>query len=364
MKKLRRESEPFKGLSIGLDLHKSFIQFSVLDGSGGEIDAGRIVSAAKELDGLMERLAMPGTPLQVAMEASGCFVWVFDRLAARLGRQAVHVAAPSKVKAIAQAGEKTDQTDAWWLADLLRVGRLPEAFVAEGDLRDLRVVSRELRSVVDARSDLMRRMKSHLAQLGMGFPASDWASVEGRSRIAALVARVRAEHGERGEAIGRLWSRIGAMDEEVDHWRERVKRIGKRFEQIKLIDEEMPGVGWQLAAVVWSELGDPGRYHDAKAYAKATGLTPGYRSSGGRAGKGKITREGSAHARWALTRAVVGAMRCRGGPGLAVKKWVQRMCRRKSKKAAMVAAARKLAEGIWRLFRLGEAFDLARAFPA
>jgi len=66
--------------------------------------------------------------------------------------------------------------------------------------------------------------------------------------------------------------------------------------------------------------------------------------------------------RWALTRAVLSCLRCLKGPGLAVKQWVRRQQRCKPKKTAIVAAARKLAEGLWRLFTLGEAFDLGRIF--
>jgi hypothetical protein len=46
-----------------------------------------------------------------------------------------------------------------------------------------------------------------------------------------------------------------------------------------------------------------------------------------------------------------------------VKYWVLRRSRGRPKKKVIVAAARKLAEGVWRLFALGEEFDLARAFP-
>jgi transposase len=366
MKKLRRRVEKFNGLSVGLDLHKQFIQVSILDRKGDEILADRFRSDQTWLSEQVDQwLALAGADkgLQVAMEASGCFVWVYDLLKARLGGEAVRVAAPSKVKAIAEAGEKTDASDAWWLAYLLQEGRLPEAFVAEGDLRELRIASRELRSVVDERSDLMRRMRSHLAQLGVSFAKSDWASVVGRRRITTRVDQAEASHGLRGQAIARLWRRIQGLDEEVDHWSKQVQALSKRFDEVALLDEQLPGVGPVIAAIVWSELGDPGRYRSAKAYAKATGLTPGYRESGGRRSKGKITREGSAHVRWALTRAVLSCMRCTKGPGVAVKTWVQRQGRRKPKKAAMVAAARKLAEGVWRLMKLGEAFDLRRTFP-
>ena len=364
MKKLRRRVELFNGICIGLDLHKRFIQMSVLDGAGDEVAADRFASDRDVLLKQLDRFVSGGEPVRVVIEASGCFVWVYDLLVERLGRESVQVAAPSRVKVIAEAGEKTDASDAWWLAYLAREGRLPEAFVAEGELRELRIASRELRSVTDERSDLMRRLKSHLAQLGLGFSASWWASVAGRAKIETLVAEVASAHGERGRAVSRLWSRIKSLNDEVAYWRDRVKALGDRFEQVEALQAELPGMGPQLAAVVWSELGDPSRYHRAKAYSKATGLTPGYRESGGRRTGQSITRMGSAHVRWALTRAVLACLRCQRGPGVAVKRWVQKQSRRKPKKAAMVAAARKLAEGVWRLFKLGEAFDLRRAFPA
>lgn len=197
----------------------------------------------------------------------------------------------------------------------------------------------------------------------MSFKTRDWASQVGRARIKALVDRAEAEHGLRGESIARLWDRIQKLEEEAGHWRDRVGELSKRFEQIKVLQDALPGVGPQIAAVVWSELGDPSRYRSAKSYAKATGLTPGYRESGGRKGRGKITRMGSAHVRWALTRAVLSCTRCTKDPaGLAIRHWLARAEQRKPKNAAMVAAARKLAEAVWRLFALGEAFDLTRAF--
>lgn len=362
MKKLRDRIERFNGLTVGLDLHKTFIQVSVLEADGAESRNDRMPAQAGPLLKLVDELAGRAS-VRVALEASGCFVWVYDLLVARLGRSAVQVAAPSKVKVIAQSGEKTDASDAWWLAYLAQEDRLPQAFVAEGPLRELRIATRELRSVVDERSDLMRRMRSHLAQLGISFPKSAWASVSGRALIDQLVAETRCQHGERGEAIGRLWRRIEQLSTEVDHWRQRVTALSKPFDEVAQLEKTMPGVGELIAAIVWSELGDPSRYRSAKAYAKATGLTPGYRESGGRRKGGAITREGSAHVRWALTRAVLACLRCRQGPGVAVQLWVQKQSRRKPKKAAMVAAARKLAEGIWRWRHTGEGFDLTRSFP-
>lgn len=347
---------------MGLDLHKAFIQWSLIDVHGDETANERIASEAADLTKLIDKLTAEGEALQVVLEACGCFMWVYDLLVEKLGKAKVHVAAPSKVRAIADSKEKNDENDAWWLAYLLYECRLPEAFVAEGDLRDLRVASRECRTVVDQRSDLMRQMRSHLLQLGMKLPRNAWSSRDGRVKVERMLEQL-SDHRMRGVLIRRLWGRIQTMDEEVAYWNEQVKKLSKVFDEVVLLAQQLPGVGPVVSAAVWSELGDPGRYHSAKAYAKATGLTPGYRESGGkRVGKPKITREGSAHVRWALTRAIVSCQRCKSGPGLAVKQWTERMSKRKAKKAVYVAAARKLAEGIWRLFALGEAFDLARAF--
>lgn len=363
MKKLRRRPNRFKGITVGIDLHKKFFQYSVLTAEGDEVQSDRAASRPELLSRLVDRWCAEGQAVQVCVEASGCFLWAYDLLVDRLGEGQVHVAAPSKVRVIADSMEKNDENDAWWLGYLLWEGRLPEAFVVQGELRELRIASRELRSVVDEQSDLKRRLKSHLAQLGVSFKSKDWASQVGRARIAALVDRAEAEHGLRGESIARLWDRIQAMDQEVEHWRARVVQLSKRFDQIKVLQDALPGVGPQIAAVIWSELGDPSRYRSAKSYAKATGLTPGYRESGGRKSRGKITRMGSAHVRWALTRAVLSCTRCTKDPaGLAVRHWLSRAEQRKPKNAAMVAAARKLAEAVWRLFALGEAFDLHRAF--
>lgn len=363
MKKLRRRPNRFKGITVGIDLHKKFFQYSVLSAEGDEVQSDRAASSPDVLSRLVDRWCAEGRAVQVCVEASGCFLWAYDLLADRLGEGQVHVAAPSKVRVIADSMEKNDENDAWWLGYLLWEGRLPEAFVAQGDLRELRIASRELRSVVDDQSDLKRRLKSHLAQLGVSFKTGDWASADGRARIGALVDRAEREHGLRGVSIARLWDRVQELDDEVGYWRDQVGRLSKRFDQVKVLQDSLPGVGPQIAAVIWSELGDPSRYRSAKSYAKATGLTPGYRESGGRKSRGKITRMGSAHVRWALTRAVLACTRCTKDPaGLAVRHWLARAERRKPKCAARVAAARKLAEAVWRLFALGEAFDLTRAF--
>ena len=358
MKKLHRNAVHFKGLTLGLDLHKKFIEWSLMDRQGNETDLGRINSTREELEKLLAR--WKGQPLQVSMEACGCFVWVFDLLKEKLGRETVHVAQPSRLHVIANSMEKNDSNDAWWLAYLLYEGRLPEAMVAEGSLRDLRVTTRELRFYTDKRSDLLRRFKSHLAQAGQCIPKNWQASVKGRDAAQKIITQIK---GELANALQQLFNEIKHLSSAVLYWNGRIKVLSKELPATQKMQDEMPGFGTILSATVVAELNDPKKYSNEKAYAKATGLTPGMRESGGKVQATGISRAGSRHARWAFTRAVLSVLRCKKGVGQRIRQWVEERAKYKPKRKIIVAAARKMAEGVWRLFAWGEAFNLERAFP-
>jgi transposase len=359
MKKLTRSVTRFKGYSLGLDVHKAFIEYCVLDRHGELVDKGRIGSREDELLKLLARLKRRG-PLQASLEACGCFVWIFDVLARELGRERVQVAQPSRLQVIAKSMEKNDANDAWWLAYFLHEGRLPVCFVAEGALRDLRIASRELRAYTDQRGDLLRRLKSHLAQAGLSV-AKNWHTSKVRRKAAKQV--IAAVSGERKTALEQLYKQSMQVTRQLRFWLVRVKELSKALPEVQRLIEEMPGVGPVVGGAVVGELGSPKRFHSAKAYAKATGLTPGYRESGGRVQGTGISRQGSAQARWAFTRAVISCLRCKSGAGLQIKQWVQERAKHKHKQKVVVAAGRKLAEGAWRLFAFGESFNLAAAFP-
>lgn len=359
MKKITRSGFRFKGLSLGLDVHKKFIEYCVLDASGEELMAGRIGSRKDELVALLARLKTRGA-VQACLEACGCFIWIFDQLVEVLGREVVHVAQPNRIHVIANSMEKNDANDAWWLAYLLYERRLPESFVAEGPLRELRIASRELRSYTDERGDLLRRFKSHLAQAGLSVAKSWHASKIGRQKARKVIAVVE---GERGRALNALRKQIAKLSRQMKYWRERVCELARGFPQAQIMQRELPGFGVLISTIALAELGMPQRFRNQKAYAKATGLTPGYRKSGGNEQPTSITRQGSRHARWAFTRAVIACLRCKSGTGLQIRQWIEQRVRYKPKKKVIVAAARKLAEGVWRLFAYGEAFQLEAAFP-
>ncbi|PIB06306.1 hypothetical protein B1C81_24765 [Streptomyces sp. HG99] len=72
----------------------------------------------------------------MVLEATYGWYWVADVLQAAGAR--VHLAHPLGVKGFAYRRVKNDIRDAADLADLLRMGRLPEAWIAPPQVRELR----------------------------------------------------------------------------------------------------------------------------------------------------------------------------------------------------------------------------------
>lgn len=76
--------------------------------------------------------------------------------------------------------------DAADLADLLRMGRLPEAYLAPPAVRELREAVRHRAKLVALRSGLKAQVHAVLAKQGLLVPVSDLFGVGGRDRLTRL----------------------------------------------------------------------------------------------------------------------------------------------------------------------------------
>ena len=117
--------------------------------------------------------------------------WAADTLA-ELGAT-VHLAHPLGVKAFSYRRVKNDERDAADLADLLRMGRLPEAWIAPPATRELRELVRHRAKLVGLRSNLKCQVHAVLAGAGVPVPMSDLFGVGGQQLLATgrAVARSR-----------------------------------------------------------------------------------------------------------------------------------------------------------------------------
>jgi transposase len=360
MRKMNRPVQKVNGHVAGFDVHKSTITFCVLDRKGNEVAEGQFPADAVSLERFVNR-HVGRKRFHFAFEASGYSLWVYDFLVTRCGDEQVHVAHARHVRAIANSPRKNDRNDAFWLAYLTHEGRLPEAQLPAGDLRELRVATRARIRTVRRRTTVITRIRSLLAQVGIRI-SHKLDSVRGRSRLAEIAATLP---GMRGAAVRDHADELDALDRRIRAWEKRIEGLVARFPEVQALKRELPGFGRTLAPAIYAETGSLRRFASAKQLGGYTGLTPTDRSSSGKTHHGRMARDGSRFLRWALIQAVMACLKSRTGPGLAVGDWVRRhQARMGDKKRAQCAAARKLAECAWRLFHYGERFDAARAFSS
>ena len=108
----------------GLDLHKRFSMITATNTEGQELVKQRKLTNNGEIIELFQEL---GDPVEVAIEATRSWYWLYDLLEERGIK--VKLSHPLKTKAIASAKVKNDKIDSKVLAHLLRADLLPLPFV-------------------------------------------------------------------------------------------------------------------------------------------------------------------------------------------------------------------------------------------
>ena len=106
--------------------------------------------------------------LNVVMEATGFYFWIYDVIVAR--NHDVKVVHPNQAKSLMKARSKTDKNDAFMLADLLRLEGLKGIYVPSKEVQELRDLTRHRESLVRKKGNLKREIVASLDQHGIKIP--------------------------------------------------------------------------------------------------------------------------------------------------------------------------------------------------
>jgi transposase len=312
---------------VGIDLHRRRTVIVRTDETGQRLGMARIDN---DPVALALEVAKAGPDAEVVLEACYGWYWAADVLAEQLGGERVHLAHPLGVKGFSYRRVKNDERDAADLADLLRMNRLPQAWIAPPDVRDLREVVRHRAKLVAIRSNLKSQVHAVLAKRGVAVAMSDVFDVGGTVFLDGL--DLPGEFGARVASLRRL---IKDLNFEIDIAGKRVQARLRNDPGWRAI-QALPGVGPVLATVFVAEIGDVTRFTSPHQLTCWAGLTPKHRESDTTVHRGRITKQGNRAVRWAAVEAV---QRAKTGPAGAVK---ARLGPRRGTNVAKVAAGRKL----------------------
>lgn len=333
-------------LHYGLDVHKRYTTFCVMDDGGAILREGRCGNEA--LPGVF----LEGEGMRAAvMEAGPNWGYLYDKIEPLV--DVVLLAHPQRVRAIATARVKTDAIDARTLAHLLRADLIPAAYVPEPQIRRRRELLRYRMDLVKQRTAMKNRVHALLAQVGATPPVTDLFGRGGRRWL----GQVRLD-GQRAYELRGYLRILDCLGEEIAEVTGRVRAAAGSDVQAQLL-MTIPGIAELTAWTLLAEIGDISRFPDAQHLVSYAGFAPRVASSGGRTKRGHITKQGPSALRWVLIEAAHTAVR---KPGR-LQRIHRRLRRGKSPAVAITACARELLVAVYHMLTRGEAYRVDGSPP-
>lgn len=287
----------------GFDVHRRQITFDALNTETGELSRGRIDCSRAAVAGWVERF--PGQQVEVALEAATGWLFVCEELAT--AGATPHLAEPAETSARRgnKRRAKTDRADARHLRELLCEGRLPEAWRPPAHVCAWRSRTRLRKTLVEERTQWLQRIRATLFHYGV-------PSEEVPARLLGRQGRAFLEQLElppaASERVQVALALIDALDTQLAPLERELRRLARRQRGCRALLRQH-GIGELTAATILCELGDVSRLSSSRKAVRAVGLDVGVHRSDRRSRLGKLTKQGSAHARWALYEAAQSACR-------------------------------------------------------
>jgi transposase len=336
-------------IMAGIDLHSNNAVIGLINQDGQRLGHKKVpCDLSKVLDYLEPHRAQIE---RVAVESTFNWYWLVDGL--QLHRYHVVLANPAAIKPYEGRKHADDKTDAYFLAELLRLGILPTGHIYDPQLRPVRDMLRRRMSLVHQRTALMLSVKS-LYQRMSGINLS-------RSQVQALAPE---------EAMGLFTHSADQLVAQqqtrlISHYTEGIKKIEK--EVLKAASKlpsykrvtQLPGVGVILGLTITMETGPIDRFASAGNYASYCRCVDAGRYSNGKSKGDNNSKCGNKYLGWAFVEAAQYARRY----SPECQRFYDRKEAQTNAAVATKALACKLSKAAWHLMRHGQKLDLQRMFP-
>lgn len=341
-------TEAVNSLYAGLDLHKSNVFCAIIDQQGQAVYQRRLPT---ELPTILQALQPYRVPLKaLAVESTFNWYWLVDGLQA--AGYPVCLANPSQMDAYSGLKRTNDQTDALWIAEMLRLGVLPVGYIYPAAQRPIRdMLRRRMLVSRQATQTLLSLQSMVLRQSGRAVGAATlqrWTLVEVREHFADEFSQTTA--ATMLELLGEQRRLQQALEKQVLG----KMKLQEPFQRLLSI----PGIGPILGLTIALETGPIQRFASAGDYASYCRAVDSRCESDGQK-KGENNRKnGNSYLGWAYVEAANFLARF----DAQAQAWFARKQSRTSRVVAVKALACKLAKAVFYVLRDGVAFDGNKLF--
>lgn len=336
-------------LYVAFDVHSSSSVVAVVDEDGNRVMARKV---RNDPQAVLEALEpMPGEIVGVVVESTYNWYWIVDAVM-EAGYRA-HLANPSQIQKYKGLKHSDDRHDAFWLADMLRLGILPQGYIYPKQDRPVRDLLRKRSHLVRLRTSLILGLQSIIVRnYGVKPKLKDLQAIS-EDRITPLLdgdEYIRLAGQVSKESIDFLVRQIHVIERAV------LSRVRLRAEYKNLIT--LPGVGKILALTIMLETGPIGRFPGVGNYVSYSRKVPSeWRSNGKRKGSGN-RKNGNKYLSWAFAEAAELARRM----DPVARRYYNRKLHRTNTAVAHSALAHKLARAAYYVMRDQVAFSSQKAF--
>lgn len=281
-------------LYAGCDLHGNSNFIGVVDAEGKRVFKRKL---SNDL-GLVQEALEPFQQelVGIAVESTYNWYWLVDGLM-ETGYK-VHLANPSAIGQYAGLKHSDDQHDAFWLAEMLRLGILPEGYIYPKEERPVRDLLRKRGHLVRLRTSLIISLQNILSRnLGRKMNVNDVKAIK-EDRVSVLL--------ERNEDLA-LAGRVSK--EAIDHLTRQIHKI-EWVVQKKLVVKEayrylltLPGVGKILSLTIMLETGPISRFETVGDYVSYCRKVPSQWTSNGKWKGCGNRKNGNRYLAWAYSEA-------------------------------------------------------------
>ncbi len=314
----------------------------------GELQERRL-EQREEAEKFYRGLGVQGMKVRVGMEASGHARW-FERLLAELNFE-LWIGDATEIARKRERKQKTDRQDAQHILKLVLKDDFPRIWVPSWENRDLRQLLWHRHRMVQARTRIRNQLQAVALNEGLRCKKRLWRE-HGREQLESF--RLAPWASRRRQDLLELLDRLNPTIAELS---QAIEQEAEKFPEARWLMTH-PGVGPLTALAFVLIIGRADRFQCGKQMASYLGLVPLEDSSGNRRRLGHITKQGSSILRFLMVEAAQVTVR-------SLPEWRSKyfhLMLRRGRKIAKVAMARRLAIGLYWMWRKGWDYEQVKKF--
>lgn len=332
----------------GIDLHSNNSVVHLVDENGTLVLKKRLANDLAMMLALLQPYI--DSIVGLVVESTYNWYWLVDGLMD--AGYKVHLANTAAIQQYSGLKHGDDDSDANWLANMLRLGILPEGYIYPKQQRTLRDLLRKRMQLVQQKTQHMLSIQGlYERHLNTRLNANTLKQLTSQKIAAAFSDPNTALAVSGNLAVQQCLS-------------EQIKLLEKSLQQqVKLKDAfikltSIDGIGLILALTIMLETGEISRFQQAGNYASYCRCVNGARYSNGKKKGASNTKNGNKYLAWAFVEAANFAIRYNE----TVKKYYQRKLARTHMMVAKKTVAHKLARACFYVLRDNVEFDVNKAF--